>query len=684
MKSYSSVLLLLSLLSCVCTNAADVNSLLPKPQEISVGTGSFRVTPDMKVSVRGVDAVDADRLMKAVQSFSPSASLTKANKDAALELVIDGVGDPEGYVIDVTPSGVSVKSPSAAGLFYGLQTLAQSMSADNELPVMSVTDAPRLAYRGLMLDISRHFRDADFIRKQIDAMAALKLNRLHLHLTDAAGWRIEIDSHPELNQIASWRPQAIWADWVKGGAKYCDASDPNASGGYLTKDEARDLVKYAADRYITIIPEIELPSHSEEVTAALPQLRCDTVCNSYPDLCVGNEETFEFLQDVIGEVMEIFPSEYIHIGGDEASKQAWKHCTKCQKRMADENLADVDELQSYMVTRMEKWINDHGRKIIGWDEILEGGLAPNATVMSWRGAEGGIKAAASNHDAIMTPGGYCYFDSYQDSPATEPEAFGGYLPLEKVYSYNPAPDSLGTAVTDHIIGIQGNIWAERIPTGEYMEYLLYPRLFAVAEIGWTDQDKRDYADFHPRAVKMADKMRSEGYNAFDLRNEIGNRPESKLPVKHLAAGKKVTYGLPWWSNYTAKGDVTLTDGERGGWNYNDGRWQAFLTHKDGTSFDVVVDLEETQPVGYVGADFIQVIGPGVWKPAKVVISVSEDGENYTEVATIDREQKETPGWIYEPYAWTAASDADKVNARYVRYQAFSDKGCMFTDEIIVK
>lgn len=669
------------LLLCSCSKA-EMPSVVPLPQEIAMGSGSFALAQDAKVGFEGVSETDAERLLKAVKEFSPEAVATADGSQADILLSITGEGDPEGYSLDVSKSGIKVSAPSAAGLFYGLQTIEQTI-ADGEVPSMVVTDSPRFPYRGFMIDISRHFRDADFIKKQIDAMADLKLNRLHLHLTDAAGWRIQIDSHPELTEIAAWRPQETWQEWADSGAHYCSANDPRAHGGFLSKADVRDLVEYAADRYITIIPEIEIPSHSAEVTAVYPGVRCDSPRPSYPDLCVGSEESFELMQDVLAEVIEMFPSEYIHIGGDEASKIAWQTCKKCQKRMKEEGLENVDELQSYMTERIEKWVNERGRNIIGWDEILEGGLAPNATVMSWRGTEGGIKAARMGHDAIMVPGAYCYLDSYQDAPLTQPEAFGPYMPIKKVYSYNPAPDTLDAEVASRIIGVQGNIWAEKIPTAEYMEYLVYPRLVAIAEVGWTDQDKRDWENFRPRAVKFTDGLRAKGYNAFDLSNEIGDKPESLEPVDHLARGKKVTYNVPFWNTYPANGDSTLTDGVRGGWTYGDKRWQGFL-YKGNQRIDVTIDLESVQPIEYIGAEFMQMCTPDVWMPQEVVISVSADGENFTELAKIPHQQEYSKEMSFKTFAWEAPSPEQKVDARYVRYQAFADKGVQFIDEIIVK
>ena len=589
---------------------------------------------------------------------------------------LDEIDSPEGYILVVDEKGATVKSSAPSGLFYGLQTLIQLADEGDVLPEIEIVDYPRMEYRGMMLDVSRHWRDKEFIKKQIDAIAKLKINRLHLHLTDAAGWRIEIKQYPELNEYAAWRPQETWKEWNDAGNNYISGKSPYAHGGFLTQEDAKELVEYAAERYITIIPEIELPSHSEEVTATYPEISCTH--GKQPDVCIGNEKTFEFYENVLDEIMEIFPSDYIHIGGDEASKQAWKECELCIARMKENDIEDVDGLQSYMIHRIEEYINSKGRNIIGWDEILEGGLTPNATVMSWRGTEGGLKAAESGNKVIMTPGGYCYLDSYQDAPATQPEAISGYLPLSKVYSYNPVPDSLAENVKSLITGIQGNLWCEYIPTAQRAEYMLYPRMLAIAEIGWSPQENRDWDDFYPRALKFNDNLQKEGYHVFDLRGEVGNRREALIEADHLGKGKKVTYNVPWWRNYNANFEKTLTDGKRGSWTYGDGLWQGFLYRGD-ERVDITIDLEEETEITYIGADFMQITGPGVWLPATVIISVSQDGENFRELATIEHQQKDTSGLSFKTFAWEG-----KDKARYVRYIAKSLQGCLFTDEIIIK
>ena len=443
---------------------------------------------------------------------------------------------PESYILSVTPKHILIQASSGAGLFYGIQTLLQlSQPSGTGYSIVSVEvqDTPRFAYRGMMLDVSRHFFSKEFVKKQIDALAFYKLNRLHLHLTDAAGWRLEIKKYPLLTEFAAWRTDANWKKWWNGGRKYLRFDEPGASGGYYTQDDMKEIIAYAQQHYITIIPEIEMPAHSEEVLAAYPQLSCSGEPYKNADFCVGNEETFTFLENVLTEVMELFPSEYIHVGGDEAGKAAWKTCPKCQKRMQDEHLSNVDELQSYLIHRIELFLNAHGRKLLGWDEILQGGLAPNATVMSWRGEEGGIAAVRSGHQAIMTPGQYCYLDSYQDAPYSQPEAIGGYLPLEKVYSYNPVSDSLTVEQAKLVYGVQANLWAEYIPTPEHMEYMIHPRILALAEVAWLPPARYSLFEFPNTGYKAVFAFLAEGNYLSCFNNQHRRLPDCLNPISPL-------------------------------------------------------------------------------------------------------------------------------------------------------
>jgi len=676
------MLLALAFASCGQQPVEEV-SIIPVPLKTELQGGVFVI--DGQTSL-WIDAPEADKQILQDYLASSPLKLSVANevptgKAIVLKMVeeLPEIQSPEGYVLTSSEKRIDVLAKTGSGLFYGVQTLLQMAGDNNRVAIGTITDEPRFEYRGMMLDVSRHFFGLDFVKKQIDAMAYYKLNRLHIHLTDAAGWRIEIKKYPRLTNFAAWRTGKNWKEWWNGDRKYVEEGSEGAEGGYFTQDQCREIVEYAKKHYITVIPEIEMPSHSEEVLTAYPELSCTHVPYKQADFCVGNEKTFEFLENVLLEVMEIFPSEYIHVGGDEASKQSWKTCPLCQARMKKEGLKDVDELQSYLIERMEKFLNKHGRNLLGWDEILEGGLAPNATVMSWRGVEGGLKAIEGGHRAIMTPGAYCYFDSYQDAPHTQPEAIGGYLPLKKVYSYDPIPETFTPEQAKLMYGVQANLWAEYIPTPEHLEYMIYPRILALAEVAWSAVANKNYDDFHGRALKAVDELRAKGYNTFDLKNEVGNRPGADKPVEHLGIGKKVTYaeGHNYYSGYTAGGDDALVNGILGGWSYSDQLWQGFLKN-----IDLTIDLEKETSIKNVYADFMQICGPGVFMPKQVIISVSNDGKEFIELTKIDHQVVKDDAVTFKTYGWEG-----EANARYVRYQAEIDRnfgGFLFVDEIVIK
>ncbi|EIY63018.1 hypothetical protein HMPREF1071_02294 [Bacteroides salyersiae CL02T12C01] len=687
-KGIISCLLFISFWLAGCQQRKEVEvQIIPQPQSSELSSGTYGL-PRQAVFSTNLPEEDKKEFTEYLQA-SPFALQPEAEgtqKSVVSFTIIAPVSDQESmesYQLSITGKGISVVAPSAAGLFYGFQSLLQlaEQEADGtfSFPLIEIKDSPRFSYRGLHLDVSRHFRTKEFLKKQLDAMARYKLNRFHWHLTDGAGWRLEIKRYPELTEQAAYRPYPNWKAWWKGGRKYCTKDAPGADGGYYTQEDAREIVEYARQRHITVIPEIEMPGHSEEVLAVFPHLSCSGKPYVNSEVCIGNEDTFTFLQNVLLEVMEIFPSEYIHIGGDEANMDSWRKCPLCQKRMKQEGLADVKELQSYLIHRMEKFLNEHGRQLLGWDEILEGGLAPRATVMSWRGEEGGIKAAKAGHDVIMTPGGFCYLDSYQDAPTTQPEAIGGYLTLEKVYSYDPIPEVLTKEGADYIQGVQANVWAEYITTAEHMEYMIYPRLLALAEVAWTQPDKKNWEHFHRCALKEVKWLQDNGYHPFDLSKEVGERPEAAVPVEHLGLMKTIKYTSPYAPQYTAGGDSALVDGLRGGWTYGDKRWQGFLN----TDMDITVDLGEVKEISSIAAEFMQLSGPYVWLPREVIISISEDGNTFTEQARLHTDVPTTEDrLVFRTYEWDG-----KASARYVRYQALSngiEGGWLFTDEIVIK
>lgn len=669
----------LTLVSLMAADAATVSpaDIIPRPTEVTVAKGTFAIPADgFAYTLKGTRSANLDAFIATLPDrFHAAAKASRA--DLAIE-VGKAADTDESYSMEIAPKRITIKAPSAAGAFYGLQSLLQMTDhADaTELQCARLTDKPRFAYRGLHFDVSRHFRSIDFLKKQLDAMALMKLNRMHLHFTDGAGWRMQVDKYPRLTEFAAWRPQAVWQDWVDNGAKYCESTDDRAAGGFYTKEQLRDLVKYAAERGITVIPELEVPGHSIEVTSAYPEMSCSGKPYTDQDLCIGKEATFKFIEDVIDEIIEVFPSHYIHIGGDEAAKDGWRKCPDCQARMKAEGLKDVDELQSYAIHRVEQYVNSKGRSIIGWDEILEGGLAPNATVMSWRGTEGGITALKSGHDVVMTPGEFCYIDYTQDAAFKEPVSIGGYTPLSKVYSYEPLEPGLTDTDASHLLGLQANLWSEYIPTDRHAEYMYYPRAFAIAEIGWSTPEK-DYPDFHRRALKLNARLDSLGYNTFDLANEYGERRESLTPVANAAKGAKVSYVTRYHSKYPAAGDATLVDGLRGGWTYGDKRWQGFLG-----DFEAVIDLGEVRDIHSVDATFMHAPGAWVHLPSSVTVSLSTDGTDFTETQT--RWSDVDP--MYPKIMMKDFVTSHNAKARYVKVCAKGHDrpgAWLFVDEIIV-
>ena len=687
------LIMALAMVVGISTVSAQIDNITPAPVRFHGGTCNDECcTPAMpfdysqltKLYIEGGDVVDAERLEAAVKAAGLDLKRTKRPQksgDIRIYLNPESMSFDEGYAIVTAEESVYITAKTSAGAFYALQTIRQLVESGEWL-TGAIVDYPRFDYRGILIDISRHHRSVEFLKRQIDMMARLKMNRLHLHLTDAAGWRIEVEAYPRLTEYAAWRKGATWKEWwSRDNRDYAEMGTEDAYGGFLTKEDAKELVRYAADRYITIIPEIEMPGHSAEVVAAYPELACSQKPEQQEDLCIGKEATFEMMQTILDEIIEIFPSEYIHIGGDEATKKSWTECEDCQRRMREEGLESVDELQSYMIHRIEEYLNARGRQIIGWDEILEGGLAPNATVMSWRGEEGGRAAAAAGHKVVMSPHAYCYIDAPQDAPPTQPEAIGGYLPLEKVYSYDPTPKDMSEDVAQYILGVQGNLWAEFIPTDEHYEMMLWPRAIAIAEVGWSERENMDYAHFRTRATDIVERMMADGYAPFDLKNEIGERPESLQPIKHLARGKAVTYNLPsryYAPQYGAAGDATLTDGLRGTWTYADGRWQGFLGRG---GVDVTIDMGEVTHIESITADFMQYCGPGVFMPCLVEIAISEDGEHYTKIADIEHEVVVEDVPSFKSFGWEGSAEA-----RYIRYKAHRSKfsGFLFIDEVVVR
>lgn len=717
-KVLGGTLLVGSVLFTSCNQTVETQiQLIPEPFEMTQSDGMFKVSQAMLVGAGSASN-------KVNFRVDPNAT---------------DIPD-EGYQLEIDEAGVRLTAKTETGLFYGKQTLLQLLTP-NGLPYVKINDQPRFPYRGLHLDVSRHFFDKEEVKKLMNVMSYYKLNTLHLHLTDAGGWRLQIDKYPKLTQEGAFRTQSDWREWWDNGKdrQYLKEGTEGAYGGYYTKDDIRDMLAYAAEKHITIIPEIEFPAHSDEVFVAYPELCCAGKSHTSGDFCIGNPKTFEFMENVLTEVIELFPSEYIHIGGDEAGKNTWKTCPKCQALMKKEKLANVDELQSYMIRKAEEFLNSKGRRLIGWDEILEGGLAPEATVMSWRGEAAGFKSARMGHDVIMTPGNYMYFDFYQADPRYQPVAIGGYTPIRKVYNYNPIPqDSLTAEEAKHFLGVQANTWTEYIPTPEHLEYMMFPRALAVAEIGWTPQEKRDWQDFKPRVNAHIPVLQQMGLNPFPLSNELefdmvvdtiqkeirvtmdaekypaeihyttnGSTPTASSPIYqepivvkdsakivagifvngqlqdrvseqrvdyHKGIGKSIRFNSRLYPGYMAGGINAIINGYRGGLTYLDQRWQGYTDN-----LDCVIDLGEVMDLHQVSSKWMQLTGPGVYQPEKVEVLTSEDGKNFTSQGVIPTTiPQDKSDLTFQEYTFQG-----NWKARYVQLKAQNPKGFIFVDEIVI-
>ncbi|WP_294225536.1 family 20 glycosylhydrolase [uncultured Chryseobacterium sp.] len=492
-------------------------NLIPYPQKVELLKGEFTIPGKFKLD-QNLSRLETEYFKK---QFRDVFTFGIGKKETAhlvnVPFSAPSKRNPENeekYAIEISPRQIIISSNTKQGYFLALQTLIQlfrQYKDSGKIPAMKIEDEPKFAWRGMHLDVSRHFFTVEEVKQYIDYLAIYKLNTFHWHLTDDQGWRIEIKKYPKLTQIGSKRKESMIGAYVD------NTFDGKPYGPYFyTQDQIRDVVKYAQDRHITVVPEIEMPGHALAALSAYPELACTkgpfepaTKWGVFDDVFCPKEETFTFLENVLNEVMQLFPSQYIHIGGDECPKTRWKECARCQELIKKYNLKDEHGLQSYFIQRIEKYVNSKGRKIIGWDEILEGGLAPNAAVMSWTGIKGGVEAAKSGHFAVMTPGAYCYFDHYQGDPATEPNAFGGFTPLDKVYSYQPVPEELNVTQSKYILGVQANLWTEYILDFKQVQYMIFPRMLALSEVAWGTSDAKNYKEFERRVInefETLDKM----------------------------------------------------------------------------------------------------------------------------------------------------------------------------------
>lgn len=707
----------LALACASCTAEKEANyQVIPLPQEVSLTQENpFKLNENVLIAYPENNALlqrNAEFLSEYIQQATNYAPKTKAiaageQVKNAIVLGLDpSIANKEGYVLTTTPEGINLNGQTENGVFYGIQTLRKSIPAEAKeatilIPAGEIKDEPRFSYRGMHLDVGRHFFPKEFMKKYIDLLALHNMNTFHWHLTDDQGWRIEIKKYPKLTEIGSQRSRTVIG---RNTQEY----DNTPYGGFFTQEEAKEIVKYAQERYITVIPEVDLPGHMLAALAAYPEMGCTggpyEVCprwGIFEDvLCIGNDQTMQFLEDVMSEIIEIFPSKYVHIGGDEAPRTRWEKCPKCQARIkteglkADKNHTAEDRLQSYCMTRIEEFLNSKGRQIIGWDEILEGDVAPNATVMSWRGMEGGIKAAQLGHDVIMTPTSFCYFDYYQTADTKdEPLGIGGYVPIEKVYSLESVPAVLTEEQSKHILGAQANLWTEYIHSSEHVEYMVLPRMAALAEVQWTQPEKKDFKDFTKRLARLMKFYQRDGFNyakhVFDLKVDFtpdvtkkavvvtlstiddapiyytldGTEPTTASlkytePVsitetadfqavvirpegKSKVVNKKISFNKATYcpieltfqpsEKYKFGGAITLVDGMKGNDSYATGAWLGFV----GGNVEAIIDLGQESEIKQVATNAIVDMSAWIMGSTGLVVSISDDNKEFREVAAKD-------------------------------------------------
>lgn len=528
------LLILFLLISCSKKPVGMQSNIIPAPLEQVINKGVFRLDEKINFISDGKLSDVANYFESYFKNrYDLEFSANKANNKIYFK-INESIKNEEGYLLSITPKEILIEAKSQKGAFYAVQTLLQLIPIKAEekaitIQCLEIKDEPRFKYRGMHLDVARHMYSVDFIKKYIDLIARLKMNTFHWHLTEDQGWRIEIKKYPKLQEIAAYRKETLQGHYSDQPHQF----DGQRYGGYYTHEQIKDIVAYAQQRQVTIIPEIEMPGHSKAAIAAYPELGCTgkqvevaTKWGVFDEVYCPKESTFTFLEDVIDEVVALFPGKYIHIGGDEAPKTRWKKCKHCQALIKREGLKDEHGLQSYFIQRMEKYINSKGKQIIGWDEILEGGLAPNATVMSWRGTKGAVEAAKEGHDVILTPTSHCYFDYYQSDGENEPLAIGGFLPLEKVYSFNPIPEELTESESKYVLGAQGNVWTEYMSGEKKVEYMTFPRAIALSEVVWSSPENKNYNDFTKRLESFQKRLDYLGVNYANHLYEISGNTKN--------------------------------------------------------------------------------------------------------------------------------------------------------------
>ena len=693
---------------------SDDLSIIPQPQSMVLGKGYFQFTQE---TVFVIDPALMPARLPFFEQFERASGFKFAVQKVALSgnsVVIDTDKSlpKEGYTLTVTPQQINIKAADYNGALYALQTLRQLLPNEVEstklvkrdwlVPSVTISDAPQYQWRGLMLDVSRHFFPKEYILKTLDRMAMLKLNTFHFHLVDNEGWRIEIKKYPKLTEVGAWRvdqEDKLWDERTPNPANAFanPATAPKKYGGFYTQEDIKEIVAYASARGITVIPEIEMPAHAMSAIAAYPELSCHKRPIGVPSgavwpitdiYCAGQEETFAFIEEVLTEVLALFPSQYIHVGGDEATHTEWEHCPKCQLRMKEHQLKNVHQLQSYFIRRIDDFLTSKGRTLVGWDEIMDGGLAKNAVVMNWRGIEVGKKALAQGNPIVLTSD--CYIDNYQGLPDYEPQANGGYLPLKKLYNYNLEKEVLSDASVEKskVLGTQANLWAEHVGSTEHSEYMLFPRLLALAEISWTNDKLKDWDSFMRRTQHFMQRMdvmgihyarsvyqvvptveNKEGniylklecevpnadirYALGDTSIEKGEKYTAPIAIKgttaykaavfsanatntitsgqitfHKAIGKPVSYSPLYHKSYQGQGEGTLTNVIRGTKNFHDGQWLGWL----GDDVTLTLDLGETTEVSEVRIGAMDAQSSGIYFPERLTVALSVDGKNYREVA----------------------------------------------------
>lgn len=679
--------------SCNADKEIEVEpTIIPIPNTLNINEGSFVLDRETTVmfpkefEITGAFITDWLELKPFLKSI---------DTNQIVFIKDESIVHTEGYSLEVTVDHITIRSSTDRGAFYAVQSLRQllppsleveKLQAPIQIPCLTIKDEPNFQYRGMHLDVGRHMFPTKFIKKYIDALAMLKMNTFHWHLTEDQGWRIEIKAYPKLQEIAAYRDETLIGHYSDQPHQF----DGKPYGGYYTQEEIKDIVAYAQSRHITIIPEIELPGHAQAAISAYPELGCAgeqvpvaTKWGVFEHIYCPTEETFNFLENVFDEVITLFPGEYIHIGGDEAPKTNWKSCQKCQELIQSENLKDEHELQNYFITRIEKYLNAKGKQIIGWDEILEGGLAPNATVMSWRGINGAIEAAKQKHNVIMTPTSHCYFDYYQSTNEDEPLAIGGFLPLEKVYSFNPIPEDLNENERQYVLGAQGNIWTEYMPTSSQVEYMAFPRMLAMSEVVWSNKDQKDYTDFVMRVENFHERLdvfdinyanhlyeidgeiyTENGQTYYALQTLIDNKtirlalngsdpkPDSRIYTKpiaidtsvtikaavyndremlssvftesinyHKAVGKQISIDKQPHASYSGSGAQGLINGISGSSKrYGDKEWLGFW----GEDIEIVIDLGEEVDIKTIETRFHNGKGQWIYAPKEVKVELDNN------------------------------------------------------------